>query len=101
MQGLYTEEAVSLYSVYNGVASSSPDLNPIELLWEQLDHMVHKKCQSSQSNLWEVLQEAWDKISSDYLNKFTTRIPKVCKAVIAENGGFFDESKVSIKNHNL
>ena len=38
--------------------AQSPDLNPIELLWEQLDRMVRKRCPSSQSNLWEVLQEA-------------------------------------------
>lgn len=74
--------------------AQSPDLNPIELLWEQLDRMVRKKCPSSQSNLWEVIQEAWGEISSDYLNKLTARMPKVCKAVIAANGGFFDESKV-------
>ena len=41
-----------------------------------------------------MLQEAGDEISSDYLKKLTTRTPKVCKAVIAENGGIFDESKV-------
>ena len=35
--------------------AQSPDHNPIE----HLDRMVHKKCPSSQSNLWEVLQEAW------------------------------------------
>ena len=64
----------------------SPDLNPIELLWEQLDRMVCKKCPSSQSNLWEMLQEAWGEISSHYLNKLTARMPKVCKAVIAANG---------------
>ena len=56
--------------------------------------MVRKKCPSSQSNLWEVLQEAWGKISSDYLNELTARMPKVCKAVIAANGEFFDESIV-------
>jgi hypothetical protein len=72
-------------------SAQSPDLNPIELLWEQLDS---KKCPSSQSNLWEVLQEAWGEILSDYLNKLSTRMSKVCKAVIAANGGFFDESKV-------
>ena len=35
--------------------AQSPDLNHIELLWEQLERMVCKKCPSSQSNLWEVL----------------------------------------------
>ena len=74
--------------------AQSPDLDPIELLWEQLDRMVRKKCPSSQSNLWEVLQEAWGEISSDYLNKLTARMPKVCKAVIAGNGELFDESNV-------
>lgn len=75
-------------------AAQSPDLNPIELLWEQLDRMVHKKCPSSQSNLWEELQEAWGEIPSDYLNKLPARMPKVCNAVIAANGAFFDKSKV-------
>ena len=65
--------------------AQSPDLNPIELLCKQLDRMVCKKCPSSQSNLWEVLQEVWGEISSDYLNKLTARMPKVCKAVIAVN----------------
>ena len=65
-------------------SAQSPDLNHIDLLWEELDRMVHKKCPSSQSNLWEVLQEAWGEIS--YLNKLATRMPKVCKAVIAANG---------------
>ena len=74
--------------------AQSPNLNPVELLWNQLDRMVCKKCTSSQSNLWEVLQEAWSEISLDYLNILTTRMPKVCKAVNAANGGFFDESKV-------
>jgi hypothetical protein len=32
--------------------------------------------------------------AADYLNKLTTRMPKVCKAVTAANGGFLDESRV-------
>ena len=65
--------------------AQSPDLNPIELLSEQLDRMVSKKCPSSQSNLWE---EVWGEIYSDYLNKLTARMAKVYKAVIAANGEF-------------
>ena len=57
--------------------AQSPDLNPIQLLLEQLDCMVSKKCPSSH-----------------YHNKLAARMPKVCKAVIAANKEFFDESKV-------
>ena len=87
------KQAAGMLSVMEWPAQS-PDLNPIELLLEQLDCMVRKKCPSSQSNLWELLQEAWGEISTDYLNKLTARMPKVCNAVIAVNGAFFDESKV-------
>ena len=72
--------------------AQSSDLYPIKILWEQLDRMIRKKCPSSQSNLWEVLQEAWGEISSDY--KLTARMPKVSKAIIAANGELLDESKV-------
>ena len=90
---LEQKQAAGILSVMEWPAQS-PDLNPIELLWEQLDRMVRKKCPSNQSNLWELLLEAWGAISPDYLNKLTARMPKVCNAVIAANGGFFDESKV-------
>ena len=36
----------------------SPDLNPIELLWEQIDRKVREKCPTSTSH-WELLQKAW------------------------------------------
>ena len=95
MQDLFREEAVSWYSVCNGVASavtrSQPYWAVVGAAWP---YGMYKKCPSSQSNLWEVLKEAWGEMSSDYLNKLTARITKVCKAVIAANGEFFDESKV-------
>ena len=90
---LEKKQAAGILSLMEWPAQS-PDLNPIELLWEQLDRMVRKKCPSSQSNLWEGLLEAWGEISPDYLNKLTARMPKVCKAVIDANGGFFDKIKV-------
>ena len=76
------KQAAGMLSVMEWPAQS-PDLNPIELLWEQLDRWPIKP---SQSNLWEGLQEAWGEISTDYLNKLTARMPKVFNAVIAANG---------------
>ena len=82
---------------YYGVASTVTGyINPIELLWKLLDRMLGNKCPSSQSNLWEVLQEAWGEISLDYLNILTTKMTKVCKTQIAANGGFFIYSHLFI-----
>ena len=53
-----------------------------------------KKVLWTYESKFEVLQEARGKISSDYFNKLTARMPTVCKAVIAAKGEFVDESKV-------
>jgi len=46
----------------------SPDLKPIELLWDKLKCEVReKKCPTSQSHLWEVLQNVWVEIFPEYL----------------------------------
>ncbi len=39
------------------------------------------------NHLWAILQEAWGNISSQCLSK-----PRLSRAVIAANGGYFDES---------
>ncbi len=59
----------------------------------ELDRDVRKKCPTSVNHLWAILQETWSNISSQCLNKLTARMPRLCRAVIAANGGYFDESK--------
>jgi hypothetical protein len=71
----------------------SPDLFPIELLWEELDREVRKHVITSKNNLWAVLQESWDRISEETLNKLINRLPRICKAVIKSKGNHFDEKK--------
>ena len=90
---LEKKEAAGILSVMKWPAQS-PDLNPIELLWEQLDWKVREKCPTSKSDMWNLLQQAWNEITPEYLTKLTARMPKICKALIAAKGGFFDESKV-------
>lgn len=72
----------------------SPDLNPIELLWDQLDRQVRKRCPTSQEDLWKKLQEEWQKITKAILEKLIARLPKICSAVIKNKGGHIDESKI-------
>ncbi|XP_073520106.1 uncharacterized protein [Phyllobates terribilis] len=60
----------------------SPDLNPIEMVWRELDRRVKTKGPTSAKYLWELLQDCWKTISGDYLLKLIKRMPRVCKAVI-------------------
>ncbi|CAH2084748.1 unnamed protein product [Euphydryas editha] len=70
----------------------SPDLNSIELLWNELDRQVRKFCPTSE-HLWRILQNEWRKITPFTLEKLVARLPNICQAVIKSRGGHIDESK--------
>lgn len=72
----------------------SPDLNPIELLWEELDRNVRQLAPKSAATMWNALQSAWVKIAPDTLAKLIARMPRLCVAVIKSKGGHIDESKI-------
>ena len=40
----------------------SPDLNPIEMIWDELDHRVKEKPPTSAQHMWELLQDCWKSI---------------------------------------
>ena len=66
--------------------SQSPDLNPIEHLWEQLQRQIRGRKPSNKDALFEVLKEEWNKISLDVLVKLVDSMPKRCAAVIKAKG---------------
>lgn len=72
----------------------SPDLNPIEVLWDHLDRCVREVNITSRDHLWRLLKEKWAAIEEETLNQLIERMPRVCAAVIAAKGGYFDESKI-------
>ena len=37
----------------------SSDLNPIEMVWDELDRRVKEKQPTSAQNMWELLQDCW------------------------------------------
>ena len=55
----------------------SPDLNIIEAIWDHLDRKKFEKQPKSQEELWEVLQNAWNSISPNVLQKLQESIPKI------------------------
>ena len=62
--------------------AQSPDLNPIELVWDELDRRVKAKQPTSATHLWELLQQIWEERSEEYLISIVERMPRVCSAVI-------------------
>jgi hypothetical protein len=69
----------------------SPDLSPIELLWEEMDREVLERKPSSVAELVQVVKECWEGISSEVCDKLIKRMPLLCQAVLDAKGGYFDE----------
>lgn len=68
----------------------SPDLNPIEHLWDELDRKVPKSKRRSLKEYRAALFEEWVKIEPDILITLVDSIttsPQRLEAVIKANGG--------------
>ena len=66
--------------------AQSPDLNPIENLWFELDRRVDKCACNREEELFECLKRAWANIDHGYLAKLLESIPKRCKRIIKSCG---------------
>ena len=75
-------------NVLSNWPSQSPDLNPIEHLWSELERRIrrHSKNVTSINELESALQEEWSKITSDVLMKLIESMPRRIEAVIENNG---------------
>ena len=68
--------------------AQSPDLNPIENLWDELERQVraHIPLPKNRENLWEILQEEWSNIDSNKYQNLVDSMPRRISAVIASKG---------------
>jgi hypothetical protein len=64
----------------------SPDLNPMENLWIELEKRVEKYNATTLDGLQDAIAEEWDKTSLDFLKTLSHSMPKRCQAVIDANG---------------
>jgi hypothetical protein len=71
--------------------AQSPDLNPIEHLWEHLKTQLKKRGEiKGMEELWEKVQEEWEKITPDVCQNLILSMPKRIKALIRAKGGYID-----------
>lgn len=66
--------------------AQSPDCNPIEHLWEELDRRIRKRQISNEEDLKKALQEEWQNIPSETTKKLVESMPKRLEAVINNKG---------------
>jgi transposase len=68
--------------------AQSPDLNPIEHLWDVLERKVraHKPHPKNLNELMEVLLEEWGKIEPEVLTNLVESMPRRVQAVIDSHG---------------
>ena len=66
--------------------SQSPDLKPIEHLWEELERRVQGKMAKNAAEKFEQLQKEWDAIPVSVLQNLIYSMPRWCQAVIDAKG---------------
>jgi len=64
----------------------SPDLNPIENLWNDLARRVEARPAATMEELQDVIAEEWERTSPASLRKLARSMPRRCKAVIKARG---------------
>ena len=72
----------------------SPDLNPIESVWNQMKYFIEDKYpdlgegrQRSSREIREIVEEAWESVSCEDLMKLLMTMPARCQAVLDADGG--------------
>jgi hypothetical protein len=73
----------------------SPDLNPIEAVWNKMKDYIEINYpdlpggrQYTYEQLRGIVREAWDSISLDFLRELIESMPARCQAVIEAKGGY-------------
>jgi len=68
--------------------AQSPDLNPIENLWDELKRRLRKNeyKAKNKAELFNLIKEEWYKISTAIINKLIESMPRRTKAVLKNKG---------------
>lgn len=66
--------------------AQSPDLNPIENLWSILDYNLRKRNPNNAEDLFNILNEEWNNLPVDMLDRLVCSMPERIRACIAAEG---------------
>ena len=65
----------------------SPDLNPIENLWDAVEAKVREESATSRNELWGKILVAWNSIDNNIIKTLIYSMPRRIEAVIKAKGG--------------
>jgi transposase len=70
--------------------AQSPDLNPIEHLWDEVQRRLrnHRSKATSREDLWDKLQDIWESISVEECIKLIETMPQRIQDVLKAQGGY-------------
>ena len=67
--------------------AQSPDINPIENLWDELGRRLDGYTPRNKQQLWEIVKDEWYKITMDVTKELDESMPRRLQTVIATKGG--------------
>lgn len=70
--------------------AQSPDLNPIENLWSIVDRKIKRDSETNKHNIFSRIQDAWNNISNDQIERLIDSMPRRCAEVIKNKGYAID-----------
>ena len=91
----HTAKSVKKWLEYKRLAvldwpSQSPDLNPIEHIWNEVERRLRdlRGHINSKEDLWEKLQDVWNGIEVDVCRKLIATMPQRIQDVLKAKGGY-------------
>lgn len=66
--------------------AQSPDLNPIENLWDMVDRKIKRDQAPNKRTFFFQIKQAWESISNKQIEKLIDSMPRRCSAVLKNNG---------------
>jgi hypothetical protein len=66
--------------------AQSPDLNPIENLWGEIERALKGKEYKTKNGLFEAVQELWSNLPRAKIENLVKSMPRCCQAVLNARG---------------